>query len=83
MDIIKQAKNKASNINLKALEKAGVKRDLKKYYILGNYPPLIVLDDVLTNKINIFNESKDDKAIKELDIYLHFPFLRREVAKNH
>jgi len=83
MHLIKKVNNKASSINLKALEKAGIKRDLKKYYILGNYPPLIALDDVLTNQINIFDEPKNNKALKELDVYLHFPFCEKKCKFCH
>ncbi|MFH1620760.1 MAG: coproporphyrinogen-III oxidase family protein [Patescibacteria group bacterium] len=83
MNIIKKTKQKAKKINLNTLKKAGIERDLKKYYILGNYPPLICLNDGLNNKLDIFKPSKNIDTQKELEVYLHFPFCEKKCKFCH
>ena len=66
----KNVKEKVKKIDFKEIKKAGIERDLKKYYILGNYPPLTVFEDVKEKGIDIFQENKQS----EFDFYFHFPF---------
>ena len=64
------AREKVEKIDFEALRKLGIERNLEDYYILGNYPPLIVLEDVKEKEIDIFQGNEQN----ELDVYLHFPF---------
>jgi len=73
------AREEVERIDFEALKKAGIERTLEDYYILGNYPPLIVLEDVKEQGIDIFQGNGQG----EFDIYLHFPFCESRCSYCH
>lgn len=83
MNLVDKIRQQASNIDLKMLKKFGIERDLAKYYILGNYPPLIVLDSIAPKKIENIFINKEGATRKELDIYIHFPFCEKKCKFCH
>ncbi|NQU78966.1 hypothetical protein HQ545_04320 [Candidatus Woesearchaeota archaeon] len=67
---IEKAKKKAKQIDRESLNKLGIERTHEEYYIVGNYPPLAALDDVVEKGIDIF----EGAGPRETDIYIHIPF---------
>ena len=68
MTICDSAKEEAQRIDLGRLKDVGIERTIENFYILGNYPPLIAMDDCCEDDLLTAN------AQNELDVYMHFQF---------
>jgi len=62
------ARAESQRIDLGSLKTAGIERTIESFYILGNYPPLIAMDDCCEGDL------LDGNTQNELDVYMHFQF---------
>ena len=77
--LVDAARARVEKIDFQRLKRLGIERTLENYYILGTYPPLTALEDVKTNRIDVFKGNEQT----EFDIYVHFPFCESKCEYCH
>jgi oxygen-independent coproporphyrinogen-3 oxidase len=75
--LLKTSADQLESMNIDKLADVGLERTMDSYYLCGQYPPMLQMENIALEKHHNINFNKPIGQKNEyIDMYLHFPFCK-------